>query len=419
MKKMMKALHGKKGFTLIECVIAIAVFAALTGMVLMIMSQTIQLSKKATDAETDLNNLVENVVQDSTNKTFGADSKRLIMNFDSSSPNFFMSYSTVDGYKNFIECTSCKNHANNLDYMAYIYETNEYKNATDAEKESYKISYWFNSSSDTNYLQCPTCQTKIYDANLKFECLSCGETGAPSAFDYNKFSGSYTCKKCSGGNVVQLVKDASGNDVPITESPTADADFMVSGMVSNAIRYGEIPLNSKSDITNLMSSNTTDSKTPAFNTTWTYTPNKNASIPGVYTLNISFTDTITDGETATVNIKIPGGYYCSINKNGTTADGVGDNPYAAFYRSNMYSIEETDKPSMLIISGITNTKRSNIIVKFTLTNYANNNSFDADYANDTYQGLGGYWFGCSGYKTPNNFSVAYPRTDASIDSSRS
>ena len=77
MKKMMKALHGKKGFTLIECVIAIAVFAALTGMVLMIMSQTIQLSKKATDAETDLNKLVENVVQDSTNNTFGADSNGL------------------------------------------------------------------------------------------------------------------------------------------------------------------------------------------------------------------------------------------------------------------------------------------------------------------------------------------------------
>ena len=59
MKKMMKVLSGKKGFTLIECVIAIAVFAALTGMVLMIMSQTIQLSKKASDAETDLNNLVQ------------------------------------------------------------------------------------------------------------------------------------------------------------------------------------------------------------------------------------------------------------------------------------------------------------------------------------------------------------------------
>ena len=418
MKKMMKALHGKKGFTLIECVIAIAVFAALTGMVLMIMSQTIQLSKKATDAETDLNNLVENVVQDSTNKTFGADSKRLIMSFGSAN-NFSMTYSTVDGYKNFIECPGCKNHANNLDYMAYIYETNDYKNATDAEKESYKISYWFNNSSNTDYLKCPTCGKEIHDNDIKLVCLSCGKDGKPSEFDYNKFSGSYTCKNCANGNVVQLVKDTAGNDVPITASPTADADFMVSGMVSNAIRYGEIPLNDKSSIKNLMSSNTTDSKTPAFNTTWTYTPNKNASIPGVYTLNLSLTDTIADGETATVNIKIPGGYYCSINKNGTTADGVGDNPYAAFYRSNMYSIEETDKPSMLIISGITNTKRSNIIVKFTLTNYANNNSFDADYANDTYQGLGGYWFGCSGYKTPNNFSVAYPRTDASIDSSRS
>lgn len=427
----MKALHGKKGFTLIECVIAIAVFAALTGMVLMIMSQTIKLSKKATDAETDLNNVVQNVVQDSTNKTYGADSKHLTMTFKSTD-DFKMTYSTVDGYKNFIECTNaaCKNHANNLDYMSYIYDTTVYQNASDVEKESYKISYWFGTDSTTNFLKCPICDQTIYLNNITLSCLSCGETGTADStitvsgattnrFAFNKFSGSYTCANCGGGNVVQMVQDNAGNTVPITDSPTADADFMVSGIVSNAIRYGAVPLNDKDGIKNLVSSYCSNGTTDIKGTTsWTYTPNKNASIPGYYTLTLSITDTIPAGETVTVSLKLPGGYLAGIDKNGTTADGQGDHPYAAFIRTE--NISETDKASNLIISGITDLKKNNIKVKFSLTNYANNNSFDSDYANeDTAKGvgLGGYWFAAPG-SDPKSFSFSFPREDSSIRAAR-
>lgn len=414
MKKLMKVLSGKKGFTLIECVIAIAVFAALTGMVLMIMSQTIQLSKKSSDAETDLNNLVENVVQDSTKKTYGDDSRTLNMKFGSE--NFSMTYSTVDGYKNFIECTNvnCKNHANNLDYMSYIYETNTYKNASDSEKESYKISYWFDKDTTTNYYECPKCQQKIQKTDLTMRCLSCGKQGNSTAFDFNKFSGSYTCPDCFGGNVVQLIKNAAGNDIPITESPTADADFMISGMVSNAIRYGEVPQFDETGVKDIMAVATSDSSDPKFTTDWTYTPNKNASIPGVYTLNLSITDPIASGETASVSIKLPGGYLCSILKTGTNADGTGTNPYASFIRTEDISL--TDKPSLLMITGITDAKKTNIKVSFYLTNYKNNNSFDSDYpdtASHKY-GLAHYWFAIPQGTSTKSFSVAYPRTDSSI-----
>ena len=180
MKKMMKALHGKKGFTLIECVIAIAVFAALTGMVLMIMSQTIQLSKKATDAETDLNNIVQNVVQDSTNKTYGDDTKHLMMSFGAFD-DFQMTYSVVDGYKNFIKCPSCGKEANNLDYLSYIYDKDEYINATTEDdkkaKENFKISYWFGKfPGKTDFYQCPSCGQTISPSSLTLSCLSCAET---------------------------------------------------------------------------------------------------------------------------------------------------------------------------------------------------------------------------------------------------
>lgn len=410
----MKVLSGKKGFTLIECVIAIAVFAALTGMVLMIMSQTIQLSKKASDAETDLNNLVQNVVQDSTKKTYGDDSKTLNMKFGSE--NFSMTYSTVDGYKNFIECTNvnCKNHANNLDYMSYIYETSTYSSASDDEKASYKISYWFDKDSTTNFFKCPKCDQVIQQSEIKMQCLSCGKTGTCTDFDFNKFSGSYTCPDCYGGSVVQLVKDAGGNEVPITKAPTADADLMISGMVSNAIRYGVVPQGDEDFVKDLISINCSDSVDRDVDTDWTYVPNKNASIPGVYTLTLSVSDTIADGETASVSIKLPGGYLATILSNGTTADGktVGTttHPYSTFIRTE--DITLTDKPSLLMITGITNATRNNIKVRFYLTNYANNNSFDSDYVNEG--GLAHYWFAVASGTSSSSFSVAKPRTDASI-----
>ena len=399
MKKIMKALHSKKGFTLVECVIAIAVFAALTGMVLMIMSQTIQLSKKSSDAETDLNNLVENVVQDSSKKTYGADSKTLEMSFEGNP--FYMSYTTVDGYKNYIKCPECGELANNTDYMAYIYDTSTYANAAD---KNFKVCYWYDiTNSETNELRCPHCYNAsagtgiITPSELRLYCLSCSECDVSDSktsagvlkFNFNRFSGGYTCSACGNGNVVQAVETSPGLYEPITKEATAQDALMVSGMASNAVRYndlGQFPTSQQ--VEELMTISTNSSGKPKFKTDWTYKPNKNLSIPGIYTLTLDVDGVINSGDTATVTIYLPTG-YAFTKCIGTTADGNGDHPLAVFKG------KTTPKPSSFLqITGIQSGHQHNIIVKFQLTNYENNNSFESDYVNDG--GLMEYWFQLSG-----------------------
>ena len=422
---MIKALHVKKGFTLVECVIAIAVFAALTGMVLMIMSQTIQLSKKSSDAETDLNNLVQNVVQDNSKKTYGADSKLLKMTFDGQSDEFTMTYTTVDGYKNFIKCPDCGSTANNLDYMGYIYDTTTYSNALASEK-GFKACYWYDiSNTETNQLRCPHCYNAttgegiITPSELRLYCLSCGEcdtsdsntSGTPPVkkFVFNKFSGGYTCSACGNGNVVQAVESTPGVYEPITKIFASDNSLMVSGMASNAIRYGDVgQFIDEDDVKKLMTITTTlTSSQPAFTTKWKYTPNKNVSVPGIYTLTLDVNGSFDSSETATVTINLPTGY--ALTKcTGTTADGTGNNPLAVF-RGKKDSITNADT-SYLKISGIQSGHQHNIVVKFQLTNYENNNSFEQDYINDG--GLMKYWFQLSG-DLNNGFerTISFPRTE--------
>ncbi len=419
MRKLMKALHTKKGFTLVECVIAIAVFAALTGMVLMIMSQTMQLSKKSSDAETDLNNLVENVVQDNSKKTYGADSKILDMTFDGQSDHFKMTYTTVDGYKNFIKCPDCGELANNTDYMGYIYDTTTYTSATD---KSFKVCYWYDiTNTETNELRCPHCYNAsagtgiITPSELRLYCLSCSECDTSDSktsagvykFVYNKFTGGYTCSACGNGNVVQAVETTPGVYGPLTKVYASDTGLMISGMASNAIRYGDVgQFIDENDVKNLMTISTTSGNTPNFTTKWKYTPNKNVSVPGIYTLTLDVNGTIDSSETATVTIGLPTGY--ALTKcTGTTADGNGDHPLAVFRgKKDSYG----NDTSILKISGIQSGHQHNIVVKFQLTNYENNNSFEEDYVNDG--GLMTYWFQLSGnLNNGMERTISYPRTE--------
>ncbi len=425
MKKMIKTRHTKKGFTLVECVIAIAVFAALTGMVLMIMSQTMQLSKKSSDAETDLNNLVQNVVQDSSKKSYGADSKVLNMEFDGQSTPFTMTYTTVDGYKNYIKCPDCGEVANNLDYMGYIYDTSTYSSAPD---KNFKVCYWYNKTNpETNELRCPHCYDAstgagvITPSELRLYCLSCGKS-EPSdynkfkltpkspeveLFNYNNFSGGYTCAACGNGNVVQAVETSPGVYEPLTKVYASDSGLMISGMSSNAIRYGDVgQIINEDRVKNLMKIQTTSGSTPNFTTKWKYTPNKNASIPGIYTLTLDVNGSIDSTETAVVTIDLPAG-YAFTKCTGTTADGTGDRPLAVFKGKKDPIDGET---SLLKISGIQSGHQHNIVIKFQLTNYENNNSFEEDYVNDG--GLMTYWFQLSGnLNNGMERTISYPRTE--------
>ena len=178
----MKKIIAKKGFTLVECVIAIAVFAIMTGMILFIVGNAVTTSKTAREEEKNLNGLVQNIVRDESPKSYGAyDSSELSMKFKSSSSNadFNMTYSTVDGYKNYVQCPICAyNGSGGLHTMQDFYAepahtSSAYLNALDAYVKAhkddnppapdfdtlYKVSHWYDPS--TMPLKCPDCGTTL------------------------------------------------------------------------------------------------------------------------------------------------------------------------------------------------------------------------------------------------------------------
>lgn len=390
MKKIAKLLHNK-GFTLVECIIAIAVFAVLTSMVIMIVGNSVKLQKEASDAERDLNNVVQNVVQDDTNRVYGDNSRTLEMMFDSSSVNFRMTYSTVDGYKSFIECPACGNKADDIEYMSYIYETARYKNwptvadkaagASEDDKQNYKISYWFGLDSTTDHFECPACGHTFTLSALKAKCNSCLKEDTLNNFDFNKGKGNFVCKDCKGEDVVQIVEkityDLGGNPissewVPISDSITSDANFVVSGIAANAVRYGKVESLEKEKVKDLT---TLDGITGgSYTMKLEYIPNTSAVKPGKYRVTIPSVMGL-GSDTGTIRIYLPGCYIPKIT--GGNADGSSGHPTASITPSTDYS--KVDMQSCLVISDITSTSSSNIIVEFTLTNYKNSHSFEEDY----------------------------------------
>ena len=429
-------LRHHKGFTLVECIIAIAVFAVMTSMVLLIMSGTIKLSKKATDSEAGLNELVQNVVQDNSNKTYGDDSKILEMDFGgAASPNFRITYSTTDGARTMLRCPinegapdgdankGCGEIANVLEYMEYIYSSANYLTSSDSEKNNCRISYWFDpSDAAVNKYICPNCGKNFGQDDVYLECLGClfgapEGTGYPakaSDFIYDRSSGGYVCPKCQSGHVTQIIYSEpsnSGNTMPITEvNEHSNYDFKINGIQSNAIRYGKIDAPDNDTIKSFSNINAPASTDVKCSTTISYQKNSNGAA-GIYTLTISSVTNLNDGDAATYSIDLPGAYVVrllgssNINVGDPSKPYDADKPSATVIESKEY--DDPSETSAISVTNITTTNSNNIVIKFTLCNYANNNSFDDDYSADG--GLTKFWYGSTA--TSATFNV--PREDLS------
>ena len=212
MKNFLKRLNGRKGFTLVECIVAVAVFAAMTLIVFMILMNARAEAQKANKTEEDLTQLIDNVVGDESFQKYDATSDVLNLNISGGSGGTYkISYSTIDGYKNFVECPTCGHFANNTDFM------NNVKRAD---------------FSQTSPFTCPADNSHVFYQILV--CDDCGNTAAHNStakFQYIPESGSFACLSC---NSLAVKGDT------IDERITSDAKMSISGMVPNAILYGQV-----------------------------------------------------------------------------------------------------------------------------------------------------------------------------------
>lgn len=407
-------LHNKKGFTLVECIVAIAVFAVMTAMVLVIVSSAIQTSKEASDNEHDLNGLVQLVEEDSSVRKYdAADSHILKMKFKGNDINYSVTYNTVSGFKNYIICPYCGYTANNTDFMFHILDTETYKNSDDSLKAANKISYWFNpsgtpavaldTSDDPTYLQkywCPGCGKMLIDndssstphniADLK--CDVCSQTASPytynasanTGFKYEPSSGSFVCAACGSTSVMES---------NVMEQIGAETNFSVSGLFPNAIRYGSIeqPLNkeAKGYITGKDSSGNELSQ---FTVQFQKISASN-SLPDTYVLKFdNYNSVVASTDTVTFTIKLPPGYEIPL-KTGSTD----------------YNVTATNAASVVFDSSankltINEVNASQSEVRFSLINSISGLSFDSDYGNEG--GLQQYWLKLK----KGTDTTAFPRT---------
>lgn len=402
--KTLQKLFKNKGFTLVECVVAIAVFAVLTLMVLMIIGGAEQTSKMAQKSETDLNNLVQNVVQDETNKKYGVDSHTLNMKFGSAGKDFSVSYSVVDGYKNFVVCPSCGHVDNNIEFMAYAvtYLSSQYNADVAANHDWLKdtrLSHWFDV--DTMNYTCPSCSYSFVENDL--QCQSCLTEGGVRdmttvngatvhTFTFNPATGSFTCAVCGSGSVKEKGLD---------DAITGDSSLYVSGISANAIRYGKIEEQEDDDVKEFIKLNGAANQN--YTVTLNYSPSSNSTSPGKYKLKVTYLN-IDNSETANMTFTLPGSYICNVIDTSTSANGLDNHARVIVQQSP--SIENPEKTSTLFIDNITRAGTgTSFEVTFTLTNYANNASFDYDY--QTEGGLLKHWYKCS------NATFNMPRTDLS------
>lgn len=122
----MKRSFNKKGFTLVECVIAIAVFAIMSSMVMLIMTSAVTTARDASQGEKQLNQLVEAVEDSETVYRYNDESKELQMKFDGNDVNYSITYNTSTGYKDFITCPYCDYCGNFKEFLFRIPKANQY-----------------------------------------------------------------------------------------------------------------------------------------------------------------------------------------------------------------------------------------------------------------------------------------------------
>lgn len=370
MKKQM-LLFRRKGFTLTECLIAIAVFGAMTLIVFMILTHARTQTVEANKSEEDLSNLIENVVGDETYKRYN-DSHHsggndvLSLEVDGSSQPFTISYNVIDGNKNFVKCsdTNCGHYGNNTDFM--IDSSNN-----PIAKSSF---------AQTDYV-CPKCGTSFVDTLTCEECTATGDHTDTSLFTYLPTTGGYMCNACGGTAVHHESYNADS---------TGDANLSVSGIVPNAIRYGEVKSRATSgrSINDLVYyNNTTGGGTITFGLS--YQASVNGTLPGTYTLTVRGYDVPADAVNPSTGeyeiiVELPPHYV--IKDPEATGSGT------------VSSFKNGDSSNNNASIRITSSSSNPTSVTFQLVNYKSGFSFENDYmdASDNSQtGLAGYWFGPS------------------------
>lgn len=392
MKNLFKRLSKSKGFTLLECIIAIAVFAALTLVVMAMLTYARNEAVNANQTEEDLTKLIENVVSDDTQRKWNGDSEVLSLTVGGDSNTFDISYNIIDGYKNFIICPICSYKADNTVFMGVTKQENFIQT--------------------TQYV-CPKDETHIFASDLK--CEECGKTGIhtdTTSFKYIPSTGGYYCLECGSSNV---------RDPIAKEQIIAEENLSINGMVANALVYGKIEPNNPTDTTafqklvtvsNVVYDSTTgarqeqsiapeNQKDAAISvSSIKYESSKDQIVPGTYTMIVQGTgngscfDNDGDGGYS-VMLELPPYYRIKVLTE-TTGDDVNfkhvtcsDQDDAAIGKNGWIKFDFTR---------YVNT----IEVKFQLTNYKSGYSFDYDYNSpDTVgqnttlnkHGLIGYWFG--------------------------
>lgn len=430
----MKRFYNKKGFTLIECLIAIAVFAVMSSMVLVIISNAIQTAKKSAEAETELNSLVEYVEDNETIRKYTADSSVLKMRFDGNDLNYSVTYNNVSGYRNYIQCPypDCGYIANNTDFMYHIMDTKCYQKFVQAQggTDPYKIGNYFcpddnaagysmtktpgitalESGDNIDYLKkywCPKCGRMLYRnsdvsaghyAANKLKCYSCPNLASPyddnqagkTGFHYDQASCSFYCNACGSDDVME---QGTGERIG------AASEFSVNGMYANAIRYGSVEQPSDSVAKGLVSGKNADDDTALSKFTVGFTvSNYSPTVPDVYTW--TFYNYPTGVTKANFKIKMPAGYTIPLKAGSTTDYNITTSQCSAVWLPATNEIEVTDA-------------QLNATIKFSFVNTVSSLPFESDYAKDG--GLMKYWFKVdkSHGATTSHFDV--PRTG--LDSS--
>ncbi|MBR4111681.1 MAG: prepilin-type N-terminal cleavage/methylation domain-containing protein [Ruminiclostridium sp.] len=349
MKNLFRRLNGRKGFTLVECLIAIAVFAALTMLVFAILTNARNAAVRTNETEENLTTLIENVVADESYTRYKAGSEYLTLKLSSGGDDFRVTYTEIDGYKTFVVCpnTACQYFADNDEFMT-------------CERMDFV---------QTTHYTCPKCASSFVQ---QLVCEDCGNTAshtATSNFTYISSTGGFYCNACGGTGV-------RGSNVD--DNVVSDDNLNIKTLVPNAIVYGSVDkFDDRNDIFDLQDS-AGGTISGDISMTLSYTEGANSSIPGTYKIRLNSNAGASDFK---ILVDLPAGY--KIPANSFSANLGNCNPqYDA--TTNAYYLEFYDC-----------TTNGFCEAEFQLVNEKSGLSFELDYYNpsDTANsGLSGYWF---------------------------
>ncbi len=349
MKNLFRRLNGRKGFTLVECLIAIAVFAALTMVVFAILTNARNATVKANKTEENLTTLIGNVVGDESYTRYNTNSEVLTLKLSSGGENFRVTYTEIDGYKTFVVCpnTSCQYFADNSEFMT-------------CERVDF---------SQASHYTCPKCSSSFVQQLVCEDCGNAASHSSTSNFTYIPSTGGFYCNSCGGTGV-------RGSNVD--DNVVNNDNLNIKTLVPNAIVYGSVEqVTDRNHIFDLhdVSGGTISGD---IHMTLSYTEGANSSIPGTYKIRLNSDATSPNFK---ILVDLPGGY--TIPADSFSANLGNCNPQ---YDSteNAYYLEFYDC-----------TTNGYCEAEFQLVNEKSGLSFELDYYNPTdasQSGLAGYWF---------------------------